>query len=107
MILSFIPALQMSLSSMEEDIIGGLTPATEPQLNIMHTTYLLMQCCSEFSAADVAKQFYSVVHSKYFSEESSVSTCIHLAYSVASYKCKCYVLLDAEQRHVPTAEGVS
>ena len=58
--------------------MGGLTPATEPQLNIMHATYLLMQCCAESSAADVAKQFYS----KFFSEESLVSTCMHLAYSM-------------------------
>ena len=72
MILSFIPALQMSLSSMEEDIIGGLTPATEPQLNIMHANYLLMQCCSQPSAADVAKQFSSALHLKYFSENSMV-----------------------------------
>ena len=62
----------MSLSSMEEDIIGGLTPATEPQLNIMHATYLLMQCCSESSAADAAKQFSSALHLKYFSENSMV-----------------------------------
>ena len=62
----------MSLSSMEEDIIGGLTPATEPQLNIMHATYLLMQCCSE-SSTDVTKQFSSALHLKYFSEESLVS----------------------------------
>ena len=75
-ILCFIPALQMSLSSMEEDIIGGLTPATEPQLNIMHATYLLIQCCSESPAADVTKQFSSALHLKYFSEESLVSIII-------------------------------
>ena len=73
-ILCFIPASQMSLSSMEEDIMGGLTPVTEPQLNIMHATYLLMQCCSE-SSTDVAKQFSSALHLKYFSEESLVSIC--------------------------------
>ena len=67
----------MSLSSMEEDIIGGLTPATEPQLNIMHATYLLMQCCSE-SPVDVAKQFSSALHLKYFSEESLVSIIISI-----------------------------
>ena len=88
--------------------MGGLTPATEPQLNIMHATYLLMQCCSESSAADVAKQFSSALHLKYFSEESVVSTFMHLAYSMlATNKWRCYLLLNAEQRHVPTAEGVS
>ena len=80
MILSFIPALQISLSSMEEDIIGSLTPATEPQLNIMHATYLLMQCCSKAFAADLVKQFSSALHLKHFSEGSLVS--ISKLYSV-------------------------
>jgi len=62
----------MSVPSMEKDIMGSLTPATEPQLNIMHATYLLMQYCSQPSAADVAKQFSSALHLKYFSEDSTV-----------------------------------
>ena len=61
--------------------MGGLTPATEPQLNIMHATYLLMQCCSQPSAADVAKQFSSALHLKYFSENSMV---------IISILCMCY-----------------
>ena len=68
----------MSVPSMEEDILGGLTQGNEPQLNIMHATYLVMQCCSESSAADVAKQLFSALHSKYICEKSGVITCIHL-----------------------------
>ena len=68
----------MSIPSMEEDILGGLTQGNEPQLNIMHATYLVMQCCSESSAADVAKQLFLALHSKYCSEKSLVITCMHL-----------------------------
>jgi len=68
----------MSIPSMEEDILGGLTQGNEPQLNIMHATYLVMQCCSESSAADVDKQLFLALHSKYISEKSAVITCIHL-----------------------------
>ena len=67
----------MSIPSMEEDILGGLTQGNEPQLNIMHATYLVMQCCSESSAANVAKQLFLTLHSKYCSEKSPVITCMH------------------------------
>jgi len=63
---------------MEEDILGGLTQGNELQLNIMHATYLVMQCCSESSAADVAKRLFLALHSKYFSEKTPVITCMHL-----------------------------
>ena len=72
----------MSIPSMEEDILGGLTEGNESQLNIMHATYLLMQCCSESSAADVAKQLFLALHSKYYFEKSPVITC----------QCTCYLL---------------
>jgi len=68
----------MSIPSMQEDILGGLTQGNEPQLNIIHATYLLMQCCSESSAADVAKQLFLALHCKYCSEKSPVITCMHL-----------------------------
>ena len=68
----------MSIPSMEEDILGGLTQENEPQLNIMHATYLLMQCCSESSAA---KLFFAL-HSNYFLKESPVITCMHDIYLV-------------------------
>ena len=67
----------MSVPSMEEDILGGLTQGNEPQLNIMHATYLLMYCWSEPS---VAKQLFSALHSKSFSEKSPVITCLYLMY---------------------------
>ena len=69
----------MSIPSMEKDILGGLTQENEPQLNIMHATYLLMQCCSESSAADVAKLF-STLQSKFILKDSPVITCIYVMY---------------------------
>ena len=66
--------LQMSIPSMEEDILGDLTQGNEPQLNIMHATYLLMQCCSEPYAADMANQLFLSLHSEYTSEKSLVIT---------------------------------
>ena len=67
----------MSIPSMEKDILGGLTQENEPQLNIMHATYLLMQCCSESSAADVAKLF-STLQSKFILKDSPVITCVYV-----------------------------
>ena len=72
----------MSIPSMEEDILGGLTQGNEPHLNIMHATYLLMQCCSESSAADVAKRLFLELHSKYFFEKLPVITGMHPMHSV-------------------------
>ena len=72
----------MSIPSMQEDILGGLTQGNEPQLNIMHATYLLMYCWSEPSAADVAKQLFLALHSNWSSEESPVITCLYLMYLV-------------------------
>ena len=66
--------------------MGGLTPATEPQLNIMHATYLLMQYYSQPSAVDVAKQFSSALHLKYFSEDSMVIISIR----ILCYNGVCY-----------------
>ena len=63
------------MPSMEEDILGYPSEGNEPQLNTMHATYLLMQCCSEPSAADMAKQLFLSLHSEYHSEKSPV---IHL-----------------------------
>ena len=67
----------MSIPSMEEDILGGLPQGNEPQLNIMHATYLLMQCCSEPTAADMAKQLFLSLQ-----EKSLVIACMHLIYLV-------------------------
>ena len=86
----------MSVSSMEKDIMGSLTPATEPQLNIMHATYLLMQYCSQPSVADVAKQFSSALHLKYFSEDSTVIIsilCVTMQFVITIHN---YFFLDAE-----------
>ena len=69
----------MSIPSMEEDILDGLTQGNEPQLNIMHATYLLMKCSSESSAADVAMQLFLSLHSEYTSEKSPVITYMQIS----------------------------
>ena len=95
---------QMSAQSMVEDIMSGLTSATEPQVNVMHTTYLLMQCCSESSAFDVAIQFSSQLHLKYFTEQPKV---ISFLFHLHTYPFNTIVIhfIDEEyKRHVPPSE---
>jgi len=72
----------MSIPSMREDILGGLTQENEPQLNIMHATYLLVQCCSEPSAAKVANLLFLALHSRYFLEKLPVTLVCILVYLV-------------------------
>jgi hypothetical protein len=59
--------MQMTMPSLEGDILSNLKPEAETKLNIMHATYLVMQSCLDSRLlSQQGYQFFRVLHSKYF-----------------------------------------
>lgn len=61
----------MSMPVLVEDILGNLTPQVEGKLNVMHVTFLVMDCSNDSMSIRGHKVFTSL-YSKYFDKTSEV-----------------------------------